>query len=222
MFDASSRLLTTSTPLGRQVATTVDSIWRPLAVSIDGMDPIECAYDFGARGRLIHLKQADRAWRYAYDGSGRLTSLTDTLGRVTSFGYDDADRVTTQTMPDSQVVSYGYDHNGNLTSVTPPGRPAQGFDYTSVDLSQHYTPPDIGIGPVATTYSYNLDRQLTRTARPDGVNVDLSYDAHSRTSHRLDSYPHRARLTPSLCHTPMMVPCLYPRLGAAEWSATWM
>jgi len=144
--------------------------------------PIAFAYD--ARGRLIHLKQADRAWRYGYDGSGRLESVTDTLWHVTRFGYDAADRVTTQTMPDSQVVSYGYDLNGNLTSVTPPGRPAHGFDYTSVDLTQHYTPPDVGIGSTATSYTYSLDRQLTHVEHQGNLAVTLGYET---TEGRLQS-----------------------------------
>jgi YD repeat-containing protein len=34
----------------------------------------------------------------------------------------------------------------------------------------------IGIGNVATTYQYNLDRQLTQVTRPDGQTLTLDYD----------------------------------------------
>ncbi len=53
-----------------------------------------------------------------------------------------------------------------MASITPPTRPVHLFDYTPVDLEASYTPPDIGIGTVATTYTYNRDKQLTRVTRP--------------------------------------------------------
>src|SRR5262249_55966103 len=72
------------------------------------------------------------------------------------------------------------DPNGNLQSLTPPGQPAHGFTYTPIDLEADYIPPDLGIGNVTTTRFYNVDRQLTRIARPDGVNVDFAYDSGGR------------------------------------------
>jgi septal ring factor EnvC (AmiA/AmiB activator) len=48
-----------------------------------------------------------------------------------------------------------------VASITPPSRPAHSFGYTPIDLEDTYTPPDLGIGNVATTYAYNADRQLT-------------------------------------------------------------
>ena len=38
------------------------------------------------------------------------------------------------------------------------------------------TPPDLGIGKVTTTYTYNADRQLTQVTRPDGQTLTLDYD----------------------------------------------
>ena len=63
-----------------------------------------------------------------------------------------------------------------MASITPPSRPAHTFDYTPVDLEATYIPPDLGIGNVATTYSYNLDRQLTAITRPDGQTLTLDYE----------------------------------------------
>jgi YD repeat-containing protein len=75
-----------------------------------------------------------------------------------------------------------YDANGNVASITPPSRPAHGFTSTPVNLEASYTPPDLGIGPVATTYTYNADRQLTQVIRPDGQTIALGYDTGGRLS----------------------------------------
>jgi hypothetical protein len=72
------------------------------------------------------------------------------------------------------------DPNGNLSTLTPPGRPAHSFTYTPVDLEASYVPPDIGIGGVTTSDSYNLDRQLELVTRPDGVTIDPAYDLGRR------------------------------------------
>jgi RHS repeat-associated protein len=54
--------------------------------------------------------------------------------------------------------------------------PAHAFTYTPVDLEATYTPPDLGIGNVATTYTYNADRHLTQVQRPDGQILTLDYE----------------------------------------------
>jgi YD repeat-containing protein len=129
---------------------------------------------------LTQVTQGNRTWQYGYDGSGRLATLEDPLARVDSLYYDQADRLTRQVLPDGEEITYDYDRNGNLVSLTPPGRPAHTFGYTAVDLMADYTAPDIGGDSTAMRYTWNLDRQLTRIARPDGRNVDIGYDAAGR------------------------------------------
>jgi YD repeat-containing protein len=82
----------------------------------------------------------------------------------------------TQALPDLREIRTAYDGNGSVASITPPSRPAHTFDYTPVDLEVSYTPPDLGIGNVATTYTYNADRQLTHVTRPDGQTLTLDYE----------------------------------------------
>jgi YD repeat-containing protein len=99
-----------------------------------------------------------------------------------SVEYDAAGRVTQQTLPDGRVIGYAYDANGNLTSIVPPGRPPHHFNYTPVNLESEYLPPSLQppVSGLQTTYSYNLDRQLTQILRPDGQIVDFAYDTAGR------------------------------------------
>jgi len=56
-----------------------------------------------------------------YDDASQLTSVTDTMGRVTSYGYDDLGRLKDSTLSAgslSQQQSYGYDAVGNQTRYT--------------------------------------------------------------------------------------------------------
>jgi len=77
--------------------------------------------------------------------------------------------------------------NGNLTSITPPSRANHSFTYTPVNLESGYYPPSPLAGEGGgegwkTTYSYNLDKQLTLITRPDGQTVNLGYDTGGRLS----------------------------------------
>jgi RHS repeat-associated protein len=177
-FAAASRTFTATTPEGRVFIGVIDSLGRVTKDSISGLAAVR--YNYDALGRLSQVAQGTRTWQYGYDSSGRIASLTDPLGRVDSLDYDVADRVTQQVFPDGREVVFGYDAAGNLASVTPPGRPAHGFAYTDVNLTSSYAPPDLGPGLESTTYSYNLDRQLTRILRPDSLAIDFGYDTGGR------------------------------------------
>ncbi|WP_295433562.1 PKD domain-containing protein [uncultured Thiodictyon sp.] len=182
IYTAATRT-TTSTSAASRVSTTVsDALGRPTQTQTAGLAPV--AYTYDTRGRLWTVTQGTgaeaRAVTFAYDTDGTLAGITDALGRSAGFAYDPAGRVTRQTFPDGRQVQFGYDAKGNLTALTPPGRPAHGFSYTPVDLTADYTPPEVGAGTNSTHYSYNLDKQLTRVLRPDGLSVDLDYDTAGR------------------------------------------
>jgi RHS repeat-associated protein len=89
-------------------------------------------------------------------------------------------RTLVETRSDGEQIAFGYDPNGNQTSVTPPGQPSHLLGFTPVDLLASYTPPMLPTGPTATTWSYNLDRQIDFITRPGGGVIDYGYDSAGR------------------------------------------
>jgi len=174
---------TITTPTGR-TATVNYNVSNLLTSSsaTPGLASTSYAYDF--RGRLTDATVgsiAPRTTSLVYDADGNVASVTDALNRSTSFAYDLMGRVTSQTLPDKRVIGYSYDNLGNLLSITPPGRSAHVFNYTAVSLEAGYTPPTVA-GTGATTYQYNLAKQLTTVTRPDLQTLALGYDAAGRLS----------------------------------------
>ena len=101
------------------------------------------------------------------------------------FGYDLTGRVTSQNLPGNRAIAFDYDAAGNITGITPPQKPEHSFSYTPVNLGASYEPPSVsGIGNPATTYKYNLDKQLTLATRPDGRAIAYNY---GQTNGRLES-----------------------------------
>jgi RHS repeat-associated protein/uncharacterized repeat protein (TIGR01451 family) len=182
-YAASTKTFTFTTPVARQVITTIDTQGRTTLNQFANLNAFNFTYD--SRGRLATATGGAgaeaRTTTFTYNAGGFLASITDPLSRVTSLTYDLAGRVTQRTLPGNRVIAYGYDANGNLTLITPPGRPAHVFAFTPVDLGSNYTPPTVP-GTGQTTYAYNLDRQLTSITRPDSQALTFGYDTGGRLS----------------------------------------
>ena len=175
-YSRAANTLTSSSPLGRQTVTTVDSLGRISQVQAPGVLPTQLQYD--GRGRPQTVTHGSRIYTFGYDSLGNLASLTDPLHTVT-LGYDAANRPTSETLPDAQVVAMSYDANSNATSVTPPGKPNHSFAYNALDLEKTYTPPDVGVF-TATGTEYSLDRQVSKVTRPAGDTIVPGYDSAGR------------------------------------------
>ena len=66
----------------------------------------------------------------------------------------------------------------DLTSFTAPERAKRSFAYSPTNVLRWYTPPqpDPPLVNPSAVYSYYLDGQLARITRPDGQQINLTYD----------------------------------------------
>ena len=172
-FTASDRTYLNTSPVGRTLTVTLDSLERLASTQAGKLLPTNLTYD--SRGRLAATTQGTRTTTFSYDTNGFLASIVDPLKRTTSFTHDAAGNLLTSTLPDGRVINYAYDANGNLTSLTPPGKSANDFAYTAVNLRSSYTPPSVA-GTGATAYAHDADRDLTTITRPDGETIQFNYD----------------------------------------------
>lgn len=184
VFDGLDKTVTFTSAGGRTNKRAFDSLDRAIGEQYANLLPFAFSYD--DRGRLASISQGSgleaRAVRFTYGADGFLAEATDPLERSTGFAYDLAGRMTRQRFTDGREASFSYDANGNLATIAPPGRPAHRFMYSSTNLLTEYIPPDVGAGTNSTRYDYNIDKQLTRITRPDGLVSDLGYDAAGRLS----------------------------------------
>jgi YD repeat-containing protein len=182
VFDKTAKTLTATSNAGRQVVTALDTLFRPLNVTVPEYAPITYAYD--TRGRISSITQGSgttaRANTLAYNATnGFLDSTTDALGRVTSYTRDAVGRVRLVTRPGGTTVGYEYDHDDNLTQITLPHGRIYQYSYNNDNSVTGFTPPDIGASDERTLYTLNNDQQVTRVLRPDGSTVDYAYGATS-------------------------------------------
>ncbi len=179
---------TTTSPVGRTSSMTIDPAGRPLTTSVPNVAPFSFLYD--SHGRLQQRTQGTRTWLTGYDANGYASSQTDPLSHTVSTLNDLDGRPLTTTLQDQRQVGTSWDGDGNMLNITLPGALAaqpdpsreHQFSFTAVDLTQTYTPPNIGVGLPSTSYSYDADRFLKTITRPDGIVVTHVPDAFERLS----------------------------------------
>lgn len=203
--------------------------------------PDEVAWDFDATG--LALRQRDRndnRIELAYT-AGRLSTITDTVGRQIRLTYNSAGSLTTLTDPTGRTVvytpsagktllgvtdtlgqtrTYTYDTRQNLLTVTDPpapGAPAGtighrvAFTYDAQDRATSST----GTGDAdritlaygmrvthvtdargqRTSYTYDSDRRVTRTADPTRSATTSTWDVNGRRTSSTDALGNTTRWT---------------------------
>jgi RHS repeat-associated protein len=72
----------------------------------------------GERDRITRIESGARSLVLAYDGGGRLATVTDPIGRQVQYTYDVGGRLETVTDPAGGVTRYAYDVAHRITSIT--------------------------------------------------------------------------------------------------------
>ena len=80
--------------------------------------PDQVRYRFDSAGRLSSIADRNNTMLILNYTAGRLTSITDTVGRVFSFAYDGSGHVTLLTDPLNRTVAFAYNAAGDLASAT--------------------------------------------------------------------------------------------------------
>ncbi len=177
-LDVAAKTIAGVSPSGRTRKTTFDDLDRITSIEDPGILPV--LFDYDDRSRVIAIRQGEgdeqRLMHFDYNSNGNLAMITDPLKRTVRLEYDLAGRLVKQTLPDNREIGFVFDAQGNLASLTPPGKPAHTFEYTPVNLTAGYSPPDVGAGPGKTEYEYDKDRKLTKVSRPDGKSIEIVYN----------------------------------------------
>ena len=168
-YNAASWVLTQTDPLGGVTTNTYDHLGRMLtqtAPDPDGSGSLTSpvtTYVYGSAGLIKITDPMGHDITYTRDTKGRVATLTDASGNVTTYAYDYYSNLTSETGPDpdssgplaAPVTSYAYDSQDRLTSKTDP------------------------LGG-STSYTYDVNSNLTSLQDPEGNTTQFAYDGANR------------------------------------------
>jgi RHS repeat-associated protein len=140
---------------------------------------------FNAQGRFLsQVDENGNGLTFAYDGNGRLSTVTDAAERVVTFTHDSSSGLLTEIeLPDERTVSYAYT-DGRLTSatdlrggVTEHTYTAEGWLETIVDQNDH----------TVVENTYDSDGRVIAQLDALGEETTFSWDPETQTSVTTDA-----------------------------------
>jgi len=169
-------------------------------IAIPSQDAREL-YVFDAAG--LHQSTLDTLtgavhWQFTYDAAGRIATLTDRSGNVTTIARNGAGAVTAIVGPYGQSTPIGLDANGYVASITDPAGGTSSMIYTADGLLTQFTDPRGSASQITYTATGEMVREtdvaggFQDLARVDGVKtytVTRSSALGRHTSYQVDDLP---------------------------------
>jgi YD repeat-containing protein len=183
-YDGDGRLETITDPVGRTITLTYDG--EGLVESAE--DPmghvVHYAYESGNLKSVTLPGESGPNWRFGYDGSHRMTSMTNGRGGVLRNEYNFSNQVVSQTDPVGRTLTWAY--SGFHTKITNRATGAVTDEWFDSDNQPTSITHGFGTGSeAAETFTYTTAGLLAGRSDGDGDTTTYGYDAEGdRTSER--------------------------------------
>lgn len=140
-------------------------------------DGITAVYTYDKTGLMIKQVRTaadgmSRTERYAYDGAGRITEVTDAAGNSMKYTYDIHGNKTSTTYPDGSRDVFVYDAGNNLIKKTTAGGAVTEYTY---DLNRNMLSETTD--GTTVNYEYYPNGKVYKQILPDGQTYTYTYDS---------------------------------------------
>jgi YD repeat-containing protein len=186
-YSYSGNTVTVTDPAGKKRESVLDAAGRLASVyepdSSNNLT-VQTSYTYAVTDALAGVSEGSQSRSYAYDGMGRLTSVTTPEAGTASYMYDSFNNVLSRTDARGVITNYSYDGLNRLTQISynvgstgVPATPTVSFTY-GTNASQYnngrlITMTD-GLG--SESYSYNNLGEITQVQKVvSGTTYTMGY-----------------------------------------------
>ena len=147
-----------------------DNYMRPSRVNLP--DSTFRQYGYNLNDKVTSMTdELGRTTSFFYDTNGNLTQVTDATGKSVHYAYDGMDRLVSVTNRLGKTSTYAYDAMGRLTSATDPMGFSRTFSYDSRGRANQVTQ-----GGQSWYTAYNDEGGVASITTPTGQTVQQSVD----------------------------------------------
>jgi len=126
--------------------------------------------------------------------SGEITAVTDPVGRSIQYGYDGSNNLTSSTDPNSKVTQYAYDSNAQLTQITDPNNSSTTIAYDNshrvTSITDPITTSGVACGSPGCTTTFTYNNGSTVVTDSNQHSTTYTYDRYGRITATTDSLNH--------------------------------
>jgi RHS repeat-associated protein len=141
-------------------------------------------YRFDAAGKLASVLDRNNNTIGLTYSSGRLTTITDTVGRQVTLSYNPDATLATLAFPPSRSVTYAYYPDGRLETATDPRGGTTTYAYDPAGRLQTITDQN---GHDVVTNTYSPDGRVIEQVDARGFHTTFDWDPASQTSTMTDA-----------------------------------
>ena len=171
-YDALNRLIERRYPGGETERFAYDAAGNPV-LRIDGLGRATTLMVDAMNRPTQKVLPGGNTVSYTYMADGQRASVTDSRG-VTNYAYDGSGRLASITHPTGETVNYTRDANGNVVSIAAASG-ALGYAYDALDRLAQVTATE-----GAATASYDLAGNRVRQTAANGIVTDSAFDLRNR------------------------------------------
>lgn len=135
-------------------------------------------------------------FKYTYDTAGRMKTLTNALGGITTNTYDYVDRVTQQKDPLGRLIKFSYDGEplNQMVTITQADNSKSEQSYQNGQLVQNIL--NAGTAKARKwSYYYGATNQVISAIGPDGSIANMTYDDNGNTLTSTDALRNKTTYT---------------------------
>jgi RHS repeat-associated protein len=190
-FEPFGKLQTITDRNGNQTSLNYDRSWNLYSVSSEA-GTFNLSYD--AFGRLTGISDLlGRAVSYSYDANSNLVSFTDAAGGITKYAYDASNRLTSITLPDgSTLMQNVYDSQNRVVSQANARGYATTLAYDTPAAGQTTITDPLGN---KTVHTYDSSMRITGITDALVDTTTYSYDANNNVVVIQDARGNISKLT---------------------------
>jgi RHS repeat-associated protein len=214
--DAEGRITEITDPEGNVYTYSYDVAGDLAEVHLPGVsNPILYSYDTDHNFQSAVDPRGNTIILSTYDSDGRLVSETDALGNTYSYAYDLTGRTTTLTNPDGGVVATTRDVHGSILSHTDPLGHTTTYAY---DSNYNLTSRTDALGNV-TSYTYDGNGNQTSVTDPLGNTNTTSYNQYGGPTTKVDPLGNAETITYDTAFRPTAISDSLGSIAALTWSS---
>jgi RHS repeat-associated protein len=193
-YDEAGRLKTIADPAGRQITLSYNAGGQVEGAEDPTGHVVKYAYESGNLASVTMPGEESPRWKFKYDASHRMTSMTDGRGGKTTNEYDSSNRVTSQTDPTGRTLTFKYE--AFHTTVTNKATGAVTDEWFTSNNEPFSITRGYGTAAATTeTFSYNEAGRLTAATDGNGHTTSYGYDPEGNRTSEHDAAGHETKWT---------------------------